>query len=545
MLDWLSLLILACALPWAAQSARRALRMSHILQLEEYESGRLLRWLGDAPARLTPPALFGGGALAALFLAVGATGMSALSPIPFAAGTVLWGAAGALVFARQRGAPAKKPLVLTPKLLVVLGGTAILWLAIAASPLLVLGGEIGHGAVRGVALADVLLPILLVAANLALYPIQGLAKVGVVQAANLKARRSPAKVVGITGSFGKTSTKEILATLLSAKYRTLKTPSSYNTPLGVSKVILRQLRPTHEMFVVEMGAYHVGDIRGLGNLARPTVGILTAVNPQHLERFGSIENIARAKYELIESLPADGTAIFNNDNDWCRRLADDTVKKGHLAVVRFGLDDRPDTDLTARDLRVSRRGLEFRLVARDVGEVDVQVGLLGRHNVLNVLAASAAALACGMTLREIALAAAAVQPVPHRLQLIEGSGGVTVIDDAYNANPDGARAALEVLGQFADGRKVLVTPGLVELGEREADENRALGAAAATVCDTVILVGPRRTAPIREGLLAAGFPEGRIVTVRGIGEVPAQLQRLVAAGDVVLFENDLPDNYSE
>jgi len=527
-------LLLLGLLPWAAYTVRRALGLLHILQLEEYESARFLRWLGADYRRAVPPGL----PLLLLVLAAALVfGMLGLLSLPVAVAVTALGGVGAL--ARYRTPPSKKPLVLTKKAFAVLVLTAIVWL-VPVGLLLAFVGELGL--LVGVALADLLLPVELVAANVVLYVPQAVAKRAIVQLARRRLRASKAKVVGITGSYGKTSTKEILAALLSERFRCLKTPASYNTPLGISSVVLKQLRPEHEVFVVEMGAYLPGNIRQLCELAPPGVGILTAVAPQHLERFGSIESIAKTKYELIESLPASGTAIFNYDNRHCRGLADRTTG---CQVIRYGLDASPKLDLTARDIRATRRGLEFRLVTKGQGEASVRLRLLGEHNVANFLAAAAAAMALGMSVEEIARAAGRVEPVPHRLQLIEGTGGVTVIDDAYNSNPDGARAALRTLQQIAEGRKVLVTPGMVELGEREEAENRALGEAAARVCDAVILVGPKRTRPIRDGLVAAGFPKEKISVVRGIDEVPARLQRLVGPGDIVLFENDLPDNYSE
>lgn len=557
----LAAIVAACGLPWAAYSLLRLRRMLHILQLEEYETGRFAHWLRAESGRLLPrdPRLLLGLTLALALIAALATlaaGGQAPATVSWIAAALAggWAVAGALAFRSTPRAEAKKPLVMTPKALVVLAGALGLWLLtvgiLAVLGVALLGGSIAGlaaGLVLGVAVATASAPLHVLGTNLVLYPVQGAAKEVIIQAARARLGRSRVRVIGITGSYGKTSTKEILAALLSTRHRVLKTPASFNTPLGISRVILRQLRPEHELLVAEMGAYHQGDIRRLCDIARPTIGILTAVGPQHLERFKSVENVAAAKYELIEALPADGVAIFNADNTWCRELADRTSADAASSrrVVRYGLEARPGLDLAAREVRVTRRGLEFRLVAPGRGEADVRIGLLGRHNVGNFLAAAAAALATGMTLEEVAQAAEKVQPVPHRLQLIQGGGGVTVIDDAYNSNPEGARAALEVLAEFSDSRKVLVTPGMVELGDRELAENRALGEAAAGVCDAVILVGPRRTAPIREGLVAAGFPEDRIIVVRGVSDVPDRLKGLVGPGDVVLFENDLPDNYSE
>ncbi len=463
------------------------------------------------------------------------------------AGPVTLGAAAYAWQGRPRP-EAKRPLDWTKKALLlaaVAGGLALLTVVVAAWLLLVPPAGLAQPALFMATLAVLgLLPAhYLTAATLLVYPFQASAKKGLVSLATRKLRSRPELiVVGITGSYGKTSTKEFLAALLGARYRVLKTAASVNTPVGIARTVLRGLRPEHEVFVVEMGAYVPGNIRDLARLARPRIGILTAVGEQHLERFGSVENIARTKYELIEALPADGLAVFNADNKRCRELARQT---SHVPVRTYGLEPRgKGPDLTATDVETGPDGTSFTVHAPGQEPARFRTPLLGRHNVSNVLAATAVALELGLTLREIAEAARGLEPVPHRLQLLRGEGGVTVIDDAYNSNPAGARAALDVLAEFP-GRKVLVTPGMVELGERLEQRHEEFGRQAAAVCDYIILVGPRRTAAIAAGARAAGFPADRLFAVPNLKEATAQLGRIVAAGDVVLFENDLPDQYSE
>ena len=332
------------------------------------------------------------------------------------------------------------------------------------------------------------------------------------------------------------------------------TPDSYNTPMGICKVIRGELTAEHKIFIVEMGAYKRGDIRELCNLASPEIGILTAVGPQHLERFKSIDNIAKTKYELIESLPSDGLAVFNCDNEICAGLADKR-EQGGSPVRRYATEPflvasvSNSANLTAANIRHTSGGLAFTahigVDAPDIADVEIRTQLLGKHNVSNILAAMTVAIECGMTLEEIQKAIVNVEPVPHRLQLTVGVGDVTIIDDSFNANPVGAKAALEVLTEIGDGKKVLVTPGMVELGEREYEENKRLGEHAADVCDLVILVGPTRTTPILDGLKAAEYPSQQIIVALNLEEVKQHLATQVRAGDVVLFENDLPDNYNE
>ncbi|MEE8304702.1 MAG: cyanophycin synthetase, partial [Candidatus Tectomicrobia bacterium] len=193
----------------------------------------------------------------------------------------------------------------------------------------------------------------------------------------------------------------------------------------------------------------------------------------------------------------------------------------------------------------SSQGLSFTLVDSTGHRETTHTAVLGRHNVLNMLAAACVALEMGLSLEEIAPAIAKIEPAPHRLQLLQGAGGVTVIDDSYNSNPVGAAEALETLRGFTAGKRVLVTPGMVELGAVEAEQNEQFGVNAAQVCDYVLLVGPQQTQAILRGLEREQFPRERIRVVKDLTEATSELQRIVRAGDVVLFENDLPDLYVE
>jgi UDP-N-acetylmuramoyl-tripeptide--D-alanyl-D-alanine ligase len=284
-------------------------------------------------------------------------------------------------------------------------------------------------------------------------------------------------------------------------------------------------------------------------IARPEISILTAVGPQHLERFGSIENVMLGKNEIMQALPDGAPAIYNGDNPYCQRLIEQMRAEGRVKVLSYSLDiSNTEAQVVASDIQVTRQGLRFTVTHRgEQGEerAEMRSKLLGRHNVSNILAGVTAALVCGMSLEEIAEAVERVEPVEHRLQLISGAGGVTVIDDAYNANPEGVRTALEVLAQFTDGKRVLVTPGMVELGPIEEEENQRFGTLAAKACDVVILVGRKRTQPIARGLREAGFPEQQLYVVGSLNEATEKMKSLVAPGAVVLFANDLPDTYNE
>ena len=385
-------------------------------------------------------------------------------------------------------------------------------------------------------------PLTTVLANLILSPVQHAINRTYLRRAQHRLRDVQPLVIGITGSYGKTSTKYLLEHLLAGHRRVLKTPLSYNTMMGVCRVINESLETDTEVFIAEMGAYRRGDIKELSDFVHPTIGILTAIGPQHLERFKTIDNIQATKYELIEALPASGVAIFNNDDPRCRALADRTT---HVRVMRYGLETTGQSlDLWAEHIAMGPEGLSFTMVSQDGRRVAVRTILLGHHNVLNILGASCAALAIGIPLLDLAKAIQELPPVPHRLQLLDNGSGVTVIDDSYNSNPIGATEALEVLGSFTTGQRILVTPGMIELGPLEAQLNEALGAKAAEVCDYVVLVGVERTKPLVAGLKAKNFPPEKIRVVRDLKGATIVLPTIVGVGDTVLFENDLPDLYT-
>jgi len=347
--------------------------------------------------------------------------------------------------------------------------------------------------------------------------------------------------IGITGSYGKTSTKFILATILSEKYNTLATPYSYNTPMGVVRVIREQLQDTHEVFIAEMGAKQVGDIKELCDLVEPQYGLISSIGPQHLETFGSLENIIKTKYELIEELPDDGVGFFPIDNEICRMLYDKTSKK-KIAYSLNGLEGY-ETPLKIKDYCIKTTGSSFTLTdGKD--EVFCQTILLGKHNIENILGCATVAYEMGLTLEEIKRGIWKVQTIEHRLQIVPTKNGVTVIDDAFNSNPAGTRAAIDVLSNF-DGRKIVVTPGMVELGDQEIEENKNFGCYMADKIDFAILVGPKHSEPIREGLIENGFKSENIITVKSLDDATAELSKITRRNDIVLFENDLPDNYDE
>ena len=355
------------------------------------------------------------------------------------------------------------------------------------------------------------------------------------------------KIIGITGSYGKTSVKYYLETLLKVGFNVVMTPASFNTPMGVVKTIRGDLRPDTEVFLCEMGARYVGEIKEICDIVHPHDGIITSIGPQHLETFGSIENIISTKYELGDAVPKDGHLFLNMDCDYIRDNAGKYQNRVHYGTDVANTSEEvngllQNTGYYSEDIVVSENGTDFTVVSPSGQKMRYQMKLIGEHNVINVVGAIALANIYGIPLEKLVTAVRRLRPAPHRLQMIP-RGNVTIIDDAYNSNPVGSKAAVTTLGMFK-GTRILVTPGMVELGDKEDEYNRLFGTYAADNCDYVALVGEKHTRPIYEGLIEKGFPKKNIF----IGETLAEAMNFAnaASGDghkYILLENDLTDNY--
>lgn len=398
--------------------------------------------------------------------------------------------------------------------------------------------------------ALLLLPAALVVVNMALAlvaskPVEMSIHFGFKRKANQRLRQlkklNQLRVVGITGSYGKTSTKFILGAILGAKYDVLVTPSSFNTPMGICKVVNGDLEAHHDVFVAEMGARHRGDIQELVKFVEPSHSIITAVGPTHLETMGSIENVAKTKFDLARGTARDGVIVVNGDNEYCVRAAEQTGRD----VLFYGSQYAPHLSAYSKDVQVEGVHTVFTLVLPGDGEITCRTQLLGKHNVLNIVGAALLARRMGLSLEEIEAGVASIEPVEHRLQLIDNASGVLVIDDAFNANPEGASMALEVLGQFSNYRKWIVTPGMIELGSQSEAIHLEFGRQMATVCDFVVLIGRLNSGNMLKGLKQAGFPEDRVYMARSLAEAQSIYQKDVRVGDVLLFENDFPDHLEE
>ncbi|MBP3782313.1 MAG: UDP-N-acetylmuramoyl-tripeptide--D-alanyl-D-alanine ligase [Butyrivibrio sp.] len=391
-----------------------------------------------------------------------------------------------------------------------------------------------------------LLPLLPALANLINKPIENrISRWYIDDAVRMIKEHGNLRIIGITGSFGKTSVKYYLTTLLSESFSVLMTPESYNTPMGIVRTIREHLKPTHEIFVCEMGARHLHDIKEITDIVHPDDGIVTSIGYQHLETFHSLENIISTKYELLDAVDekekAEGKQegkhlkFVNGDNEIIR------ANMKYPDAITYGLSD--GNDYQAKDVQVSGAGTSFTVTAPSGETAEFTTRLVGRHNVENIVGAIAAANSLGVPMKKLVMAVRRLVSVPHRLELTK-HGNVSILDDAYNSNPNGAKVALETLSLFEGSVKILVTPGMVELGEKEAEYNEEFGKQAAAVCDYIILVGQKNSADIERGALGAGFDKERIFTKSSFKEASELMYEIDAGKEkVILLENDLPDNY--
>lgn len=353
------------------------------------------------------------------------------------------------------------------------------------------------------------------------------------------AERPDLKIVGVTGSYGKTSTKHYLHRILSEHFDTLMTPGSFNTTLGVVRTVREHLKPYHEVFIVEMGAKQLGDIKEICDLVRPSVGIVTAVGPQHLESFKTIDNVQATKFELVDALPSDGLAVVNNDFE---KIAERKV--ANVECCRYAVRDTSGASYTADDIVYSPTGTSFTVKGPDGYSLPLHTRLVGECNISNLLAAVAVARHLGVPDKKIAYAVGRIDQVEHRLSIKRTPGGLTVIDDAFNSNPVGSGMALDVLAGMSGGKRIVITPGMIELGDRQYELNREFGRHIDAAADVAVIVGKYNRDAISEGIADGGrLKDDAVHKVDTFAGAQALIASIVKPGDVVLYENDLPDTF--
>lgn len=450
-----------------------------------------------------------------------------------------------------RGRKFKKPLVFTPRVKRIYSVAALLSVGVIVAESICLGtrnNAIWNYSGTAITLGSILLLsafsyIVVMLSVIILIPVEkSINRKYYNEARDILRSMPELTVVGITGSYGKTSTKHYLYRILSEEFDVVMTPGSYNTTMGVIRTIREYIKPYNQIFICEMGAKQPGDIKEICDLVHPKVGIVTAVGPMHLETFRSIDNVRKTKFELVDSLPADGLAIVNNDFE-----PSASRPVSNVECIRYSV--RPDSatnkevSFAASDIRYSADGTDFTVIGPEGLSARMHTKLVGECNVSNLVAAVIAALWLGVPEEKIRVAVEAIEQVEHRLGIRRTPGGVTIIDDAFNSNPAGSKMAVDVLSGFDGGRRIIVTPGMIELGELQAELNKELGRYISGKADLAIIVGHYNRDALVEGLSEAKMPEGGVKTVDSFAESQEFLSGYLKSGDTILYENDLPDSF--
>ena len=506
---------------------RRLLTYLHIYQQEEYDSPRFLRWIVAQRAfdtRLTV------GLFLLSFVQL-ATGYSVVTLLLLMA---LVGLTAAVEKDPRQGS--KKKLSMTGR------AKRIFWVAFAALAI----GSVALAAAAptvGAWIVPVqLIPVALTLGNLLTTPFENKLQKRFWEEAHSKLAALKPTVVGITGSYGKTSTKHLLGHILEVQAPALITPGSVNTPMGIARIIRERLSSHHRFFVCEMGAYGPGSIDRLCRLAPPDVAVITAIGMAHYERFKTLKTVAKTKFELAEATAQRGGPVIVAE----QVLEFEAARQFRSKYART-LVVGTDAECALRIVASSQTTEGIRAdVTWNREPYVLKAPLFGEHHISNMALAFAAACSLGAAPEDAIVALASVPQISHRLEVKQGPAGARLIDDAYNSNPAGFTSGLRLLDALRTngGRRILVTPGMVELGEAHDEEHRKIGQMAGAHVDVLLAILPERIKTFT-GAYARANPSGTLMTFPTFTEAQTWLNSNLTASDVVLMENDLPDLYEK
>ncbi len=520
----LSILAVVFLLSWIIRSLGSLFYNLYFWQLKEYRLDRMRAHLGLLQARqwlINPSTIT---RLILLFISplLVEQGREGLIFSFFVFGLFIY--EGFLIFKDLITRQLRRPKF-TPKVVLILGGVVFLQLI---TLIFFFVTPLSPGRFSLILLSlTVVLPVMVAGVIAVFVPLSILAKKRIINVAKQKVNNQPKLVViGITGSYGKTSTKGFLTTILSEKFSVLSTTEHQNTDIGVAKGILANLKKSHQVFIVEMGAYKKGEIAAICKIVKPQIGVITGINQQHLALFGSMGDLLNSKYELIEALPEDGLAIFNGDNSYCL----DFYKKTKIKKMLYS--QKKKGDVRAEKISVGKDNLQFEVRTKEDLEI-FKVPLVGQYNVSNILAATSVALYLGMSLKQVAKAVNKLKPINQTMIVSSGPHGSTLIDDTYNANPDGVMAALEHLKLFS-GKKYLIMQPMIELGQASQAAHRRVGKRAVKICDQIILTNKNFLSNFYEEVREK---EKKKIIIEGDPKVVIpKLKKILRKDDVLLFE---------
>jgi UDP-N-acetylmuramoyl-tripeptide--D-alanyl-D-alanine ligase len=384
---------------------------------------------------------------------------------------------------------------------------------------------------------DIFLPVIVGTFVLALQPITIWEKNRILKRAEaIIAARPDLTVVGITGSYGKTTTKEFLAAILAAKYPTLKTEANQNTEIGVAQTILLKLKPEHKFFVCEIGAVHKGRIKQVAAAIRPKIGILTGINQQHLAVFGSQQNIINAKFEILEALPENGTAIVNMASPL---VADNFEnQKGRIKTRNIVFCGK---DIWADGIQSSRDRISFLIKTKDGETASVMMKLPGMQNIEPIILAVAAAKEIEMNLNEIVFALGRINISKYGMQVATNNFGLNVISSTYSSNPDSVIAHLDYL-KLWEGKKAIIMPCIIELGKASKEIHFKIGQKIGQICDLAVITTKDRFGDIKKGALSAGMKKENIIYCEKPRAIDKLIKKHMTMGGTILLEGRSPQN---
>jgi len=385
-----------------------------------------------------------------------------------------------------------------------------------------------------------LFPVFYTLALFILLPFDTLIKfIVITQAKQLLSSSKHAKVIALAGSYGKTTMKNVISSVLSTKFNVITTPESVNTPIGIAQWFLKNFKQTTDIVIVEMGEHYRGDITYLCTITPPDIAVLTGINEAHLERLQTLETSIATMFEIVEHAKENAAIFLNADDEHIRNNYKKYTNGKQISF--YSSVNNPLAELKITKKAFDEKKLQWSCTTETVGNITIP--LLGEYAISDVVAAILIGKILGMSAGDMKKGIASLSPISHRLEPIQGKGGVLVIDDSYNGNPDGAQEAIRVLSRFKNRRKIFITPGLVEMGEKVASVHEEIGRALAEVADLVILVKNSMTGYIAQGLKEKKFDESKIIWFNTAIDAHASLPNIMKENDVILFQNDWGDQY--
>jgi len=540
-MDILSLIIYSVILFWSVKQAKNILFWVYLWQLKDYHWGRFAAHFSTAKGRslLLNRLLFAKILLACFFYAAFCLDAS-----------LWWGAALFFLYFFESAhagyslvlGRSKKP-VSTAKALFLSSAAVAFVFSFLLLFFFFFGGSFQF--LFCLLIIDILSPVVISAVVLFFQPLTVLLRTRTIAKAKAKRRQfKDLKVVGITGSCGKSSAKEFLATILQHKYRVLRTPKNQNSEMGISRTILKYLTQEYQIFVCEMGGYDISGIKLLADIAQPQMGVLVSVNQQHLATFGSQENITKGKFKLIESLPEDGKAILNWDNEFIKKeLRSRKFKVKNIKL--YSAKSKEGVDVWADNIQLKRDKVIFDIFSRDGEFASFKIDLPGGMPiVLNVLAAATAAKGLGMSLSEVGRACQKLDPRFAPVLIRKGIDGINIIDSSYSSNPEGVLADLDYSSLWI-GKKIVVMPSLIELGKAAKEVHKNIGQRIGKICDLAIITSKDGVKEIKAGALSGGLDPAKIMFIEDPKKIVEKIKTELRRGDAILLEGRVPQEVSK